>query len=94
MAAGGAAAAAAAAVIQAIKASGVIVRVPPESFADLVARSRAPLVVHAPGGLFGGKHQYLMSYKGLAFSTVTRQPFINLPPDAEVVEAQRIWTPG
>jgi len=51
-----AAAAAAAAVIQAVKASGVLVRVPPQSFADLVARSRAPLVVHAPGGVFATKH--------------------------------------
>jgi len=34
-----------------------------------------------------------MSYKGLAFTTVTRQAF-DLPPDAEVVEAKRIWTPG
>jgi len=88
-----AAAAAAAAVIQAIKASGVLVRVPPESFAEILARTREPLVVHAPGGVFGTKHQYLMSYKGLAFTTVTRQAF-DLPPDAEVVEAKRIWTPG
>jgi hypothetical protein len=92
MAAAGAAAAAAA-VIRAIQASGVIVRVPPESFADILARTRDLLVVHAQGGFFAQKHQYLTSYKGLAFTTRTSQP-LNLPADAEVVEANRIWTPG
>jgi hypothetical protein len=91
MAAG--AAAAAAAVLQAIKASGVLVRVPPESFLDILARTREPLVVHAPGGLFASRHQYLTSYKGLAFTTGSGTT-LALPAWAEVVEAKRIWLPG
>jgi len=93
MAAAEAAAEAAAAVIQAVKASGVLVRVQPEEFAEILARTREPLVVHAPGGFFANKHQYLTSYKGLAFNTLSAQP-LALPPGAEVVEAKRIWTPG
>jgi len=86
-------AAAAAAIAQAIKASGVLVRVDRENFVDVLSRARAPLVVHAPGGLFAKAHQYLTTYKGLAFSTGCAEP-IDLPGDAEVIEARRIWTPG
>ena len=86
-------AAAAAAVIRAVKASGVVVRVEPEHFLRLLARAEAPLVVHAPGGLFSAPHHYLMSYKGLAFATRASQP-LPLPATAELVEARRIWIPS
>jgi hypothetical protein len=91
MAAAGAAAAAA--IAQAIKASGVLVRLDTLGFVAILSRSRAPLVVHAPGGLFRQAHQYLTSYKGLAFVTSSPRP-LDLPGDAELVEAGRIWTPG
>lgn len=87
------AAAAAAAIAQAIKASGAIVRVPPEDFAQIVARGKAPLVVISAGGFFRKDHQYLSSYKGLAFYARSREP-IQLPGDAEVVLADKIWVPG
>jgi hypothetical protein len=51
MSAGGAAAAAAA-IAQAIKASGVIVRVESEDFLGILTRQREPLVVHATGGIY------------------------------------------
>ena len=90
----GAAGAAAAAMIQATKASGVIVRVEPDEFLDLLERQEeAPLVVHATGGFFSTNHQYLTSYKGLAFFTKSGAP-IHLPEDTEIVEARRIWIPG
>jgi hypothetical protein len=92
--AAGGAAAAAAAIAQAIKASGAIVRVAPQDFLNLIARAKAPLVVVVPaGGFFRKDNQYLSSYKGLAFYAKSREP-LNLPGDAEVVLAEKIWIPG
>jgi hypothetical protein len=94
MAAGGAAAAgAAAAIAQAIKASGVLVRVEPAEFSKILYRAKDPLVVTASGKWFGPKYQYLVSYKGLAFFTGSKTP-LALPSGCEVVTAQRINIPG
>ncbi|MBC7964541.1 MAG: hypothetical protein H7Z17_01350 [Fuerstia sp.] len=93
MSAGASAAAAAAAVAQAIKASGVIVRVEPADFLRILQRQQEPLVVQAAGGFFSTSYQYLSSYKGLAF--FTKSPFpLTLPGGCEVVQAQKIWIPG
>ena len=91
MAAGGAAAAAA--IANAIKASGVLVRVDPAEFSKILAHAKDPLVVTAPGGLFSKKYQYLVSYKGLAFYTKSDEP-IALPTGCEVVTAGSINIPG
>jgi hypothetical protein len=90
--AAGAGAAAAAAVAQAIKASGVLVRVEPGEFMKIVGRVENPLVVMAKGGLFNRGYQYITSYKGLAFLTKSPDP-LTLPPRAEIVEAGSIWMP-
>jgi hypothetical protein len=92
MAAGGAGAAAAA-LIQAIKASGVIVTVEPDEFLKIASRTPEPLVVAAVGGMFTKNYQYLTSYKGLAFFTKAAEA-LRLPPEAEIVSAKRIWVPG
>jgi len=63
------AAAAAAAIAQATKASGVIVRIGPDDFLNILDQNDEPLVVHAIGGFFSTSHQYLTSYRGLAFFT-------------------------
>ncbi len=91
-AAGAGAAAAAARVAHAIKASGSIVGMDPAAWAELVARTQRPLVVHASSRVFRVSHHYLTSYRGLTFHTRSPSP-IELPADSEVVEAQRIWTP-
>ena len=91
MAAGGAAAAAA--IANAIKASGVLVRVEPDEFRKVLGLTKEPLIVIAPGGFFGKKYQYLMSYKGLAFFTKSNVA-LELPADAEVVNAGNISIPG
>ena len=88
-AAGGAAAAAA--IANAIKVSGAIVRVDPEDFRKLAERAGEPLIVTADG-FFGG-YKYLMSYKGLAFYTKSVEP-LNLPANAEIVAARKIWIPS
>lgn len=90
MAAGGAAAAA---IVQAIKASGVLIRLNPEEFRKLLARTPDPLVVIAEGGLFSTTYQYLTTYKGLAFFTKSKNQ-LDLPAGAEIVSAGRIWIPG
>jgi len=88
-----AAAAAAAAIANAIKASGVLVRVEPREFVKILARANSPLVVMAEGGLFSTNFQYLMSYKGLAFFTKSKET-LALPADAEVVRARGINIPS
>jgi len=90
MAAGGAAAAA---IVQAIKASGVVVQVAPPEFLKLVGRVPEPLIVTATGGVFSKNYQYLMSYKGLAFFTKSSEP-LRLPANAEIAAAGSIWVPG
>ncbi len=89
----GSAAAVAAAIAQAIKASGVIVRVRERDFLSIVGRADSPLVVYAEGGIFSTNHQYLTSYKGLAFFTKSGAP-LPLPVTAELVTADKIWIPG
>jgi hypothetical protein len=92
MAAGAGAAAAAAAVVQAIKASGVIVLLEPDAFAQLLQRIPGPLVVQAEGGFFKTKHVYLTSYKGLAFYAKSDE-VLPLPANTELVLAEKIWIP-
>jgi hypothetical protein len=84
---------AAAAIANAIKASGSIVRVEPQIFAELLRKVERPLIVYAQGGLFSGKHQYLTSYKGLTFFAKSSQQ-IDLPRGVEVIVAKKIWTPS
>ena len=89
----GAAAAAAAAVAQAIKASGVIVRVEPDVFLDLLKQAEEPLVVQATAGFFSTHYRYLFGWKGLAFYTRSATPLV-LPGGCRVIQAKRIWIPG
>ena len=93
MSAAAGAAAAAAAIANAIKASGVIVRVSPGDFANILRRVENPLIVYSQGGFFTTRHQYLTSYKGLAFYTKSREQ-IDLPRSAELINAQGIWMPS
>lgn len=79
--------------VQAIKASGAIVRVEPDDFLRILGRSRDILVVSAPGGVLSGGYEYLASYKGLAFFTNSPRP-LTLPEGVEVIAAQKIWVPS
>lgn len=80
-----------AAATNALKASGVIVRVEPREFVALVGRSDSPLVVIAHGGIFRKHFQYLTSYKGLAFYTTS--PTALILPKAETMIAKSISIP-
>ncbi|HYW73019.1 MAG TPA: hypothetical protein VE961_18475 [Pyrinomonadaceae bacterium] len=83
----------AAQIAEAIKASGVIVKVEPEVFAKLLARVDNPLVIYSQGGLISTHHDYLTSYKGFAFFARADEQ-IPLPSTAEVIVAEKIWIPG
>jgi hypothetical protein len=85
--------AAIAATVQAVKASGAIVRVLPELFTSLVSKSKEPLVVTAEGGVFHKNHQYLTSYKGLFFFTKSVTP-LQFSGNVEMIAAKTIWVPG
>jgi len=87
------AAAAAAIIANAIKASGTLVRVEPETFVGLVRRAEKPLIIYNQSGLFMKNHQYLISYKGFAFFTRSREQ-IDLPRSVEVIVADKIWIPS
>jgi|GEM_PF-1194896 hypothetical protein len=56
-----------AAIAQATKASGVIVRLEPQEFLAVLNRIKDPLIVTAKSGWPVSGHQYLTSFKGLAF---------------------------
>ena len=94
MSAGAAGAAAAAQMIaEATKASGVIVRVEPATLLGIVELNAEPLVVHARGGFFSSAHQYLTSYRGLAFFAKSKIE-LPLPAHCQLIEAKKIWIPG
>lgn len=82
----------AAIVARATKASGVIVRVTPADFLAILDRATAPVVVVATGGVFVTHTQYMTSYKGFAFFTKSKEPFL-LPKGVETIVAEKIWIP-
>lgn len=86
------AAAVAAAIAQAIRASGVLVRVSPDDFQKILRKGEHPLVIYATGGFFTTNHQYLTSYKGFAFFTKSAAEII-LPSGTETIVANKIWIP-
>lgn len=90
MAAG--AVAAAAAIANAIKASGVVVRLDPKDFQAILRKVERPLVIYAEGGIFSTNYQYMVSYKGFAFVTKTSAPIL-LPSNVEIVMAKKVWLP-
>jgi hypothetical protein len=49
-------------------------------------------VVHATGGFLSTGYRYLASHKELAFLCTSSEP-LNLPGDAELVLAKKIWIP-
>lgn len=89
-AAGGAAAAAA--IAQATKAMGAIVKVQPDVFLRLLAKTDSPLVVGAKGGFWKQHVKYLTSVKGFFFYTESASAL--LLGNAELVWAEKIWIPG
>jgi hypothetical protein len=91
MAAGSAAVAAA--IANAIKASGVVVRLEPEQFEKLLRKIPKPLIVYSEGGIFSTKYEYLANYKGFVFHTKSSIA-LQLPLDSELIIAKRIWTPS
>lgn len=84
--------AAMAAAMQAIKASGAIVNVTPETFAEILTRSEYPLIIRAEGGVFSTVYKYLTSYGGFVFYTKSKQA-LDLPGECEIIQAKDVWIP-
>ena len=80
-------------IANAIKANGVLVRVTPVDFQNILGKVNDPLVIQAEGGLFSTSYQYLVSYKGFAFFTKSATPLL-FPHGVETVKAKKIWIPG
>jgi hypothetical protein len=87
-----AAGAAMAAIAQAIRASGVLVRVSEEDFQKVLRKTEQPLVIFSKGGVFSTKYQYLTSYKGFAFYTKSSTE-LSLSPGIEIIFTKKIWVP-
>jgi hypothetical protein len=81
-----------AAIANAIKASGVVVRLEPAEWLSILKPTDAPLVVVATGGVFRNHYQYLTTYRGLAFFTKSPTAIV-LPGRAEVIAAKSIAIP-
>jgi hypothetical protein len=90
---GAAAAAAHAAIANAIKASGVLVKVDNKDFVAILQKSPKPLVVSSDKGFWSRSYKYLTSYKGLAFYTKSRD-FLSLPSDTELVKCKEMSIPS
>jgi hypothetical protein len=84
--------AAAAAIANAIKASGVIVKLKEEDFIKVISRAENPVVVVSRGGFMKKDFDYLLAYKGFVFFARTKEE-INLPGTAEIIATQQIWIP-
>ena len=85
-------AAIAAAIANAIKASGVLVRLEQDEFLKIIRRVEKPMVVIAGPRFLSKSTKYLTSYKGLAFYTKSVEP-LHLPGDAEIITAGKISIP-
>ncbi len=82
-----------AAIAQAIRASGVLVRVSPEDFQKILRKAEQPLVIQAKSSsFFSLRNQYLTSYKGFAFFTKSAIEIV-LPAETETILAKKIWIP-
>jgi hypothetical protein len=81
-----------AAIANAIKATGVVVRLEPNEWLSVLKRNENAVVVVAEGGMFKKSFRYLTSYRGLAFFTKSDQALV-LPGSAEVITAKSISLP-
>lgn len=81
-----------AAIANAIKATGVVVRLEPSEWLSVLKRNENAIVVVAPGGMFRKGYKYLTSYRGLAFFTKSDQALV-LPGRVEVITAKSISLP-
>ena len=82
-----------AAIANAIKASGVVVRVDAGDFLRILKQNNeVPLVVVGRGGVFKKHYAYLTSYKGLAFYATSQAPIV-FPTRVETIEAKKISIP-
>ena len=76
----------------AIKACGVLVRLEPAAFEQLLRRTERPLVVMSVGGWFTPSYRYVTPYRGLTFHCKSPTP-VELPATVELIDAVRMSIP-
>jgi len=74
------------------KASGVVIQIEIKDFVSVVEKMENALVIMARTGIRGRKYQYLTSYKSMIFVAESDVP-LQLPNNAEFLNARRIWVP-
>jgi hypothetical protein len=82
-----------AAAIQAIKASGILVRVEPDAFLYIAGKSDRPVIVVAQEKFLKTTYKYMTSHGGLVFYAKSPAPLM-LPARAEIIAARKIWMPS
>jgi hypothetical protein len=82
-----------AAMIQAIRASGAIVRVEARDFDRIVRSAGDALVIRARPSAFSRKYHYMTSYRGFIFYTRTREQ-LQFASSVEVIEAKTVYAPA
>lgn len=87
------AAAAHAARMNAIKASGVLIKVDNRDFISLLEMTEKPLIVYTEKSFWRHNYQYLTSVKGLAFYTKSPERLL-LPGDAIIIRSESISIPS
>ena len=80
------------AIANAIKASGVVVRLEPDEWLKILKRTESPMVVVAYSGMFKKSYQYLTAYRGLVFFTKSDRQIV-LPGRTETITAKSISIP-
>jgi len=85
--------AAAHAAMQAIRASGAIVRVEARDFEGVVRKTGDAVVIRARPAMLSKQYQYMTSYRGFIFYTRTREQ-LRFASSVEVIEAKTIYTPA
>ena len=88
-----AASSAAVAIAQAIKASGVLIKLEAKEFQKVLNKQDNPLIVSSVSSFFSKTYKYMNSYKGLTFYCESKQELI-LPSKYELVVSEKIWIPG
>lgn len=78
--------------INAVKVSGVLVRVEESEFLKVLGQIGESLVVISERRFLQNKYRYLTSYKGFILATESPNP-LALPASAEIVKAKFIWLP-
>lgn len=76
--------------VNAIRSVGLMVQVEPETFLEVLGRTKDPLVLHSVSGILG-KHRYAVAHRGYVVWTKAKEP---LAVAADIIEVRRLEMPS